>query len=188
MFRRILFAGAVLLSASVSFAQMGQQRQDDLGIMSSPQSGQQPVRMNAPIQQVSPLQTAPVQSPTITNNPDYPRQPIFVPSPLLRAAPGTMTVPGKPRAGAATARQQRALQAPGQAPTEQRGRGAFTAPGVTQDRSVERNEFQQLIWSSTGHVLPLFGQNLFDSPVTFAPVENIPVTPRLRRSGRATKS
>jgi polysaccharide export outer membrane protein len=171
MFRYILFAGASLLSASASFAQMGQQRQDDIGIMSTPQSGQQSQSgMNAPIQQVNPLQTAPVMSPTITNNPDYPRQPIFVPSPFYSPLPGQ--IPGQ----AQQPGQQRALQAPGQAPTEQRGRGAYTASGVTQDRSLERNEFQQLIWSSTGYVLPLFGQNLFDSPSTFAPVENIPVT------------
>jgi polysaccharide biosynthesis/export protein len=173
MVSRILFAGAVLLSASFSFAQMGQQRQDDLGIMSAPQqSGQQP-GMNAPIQGVSPLQSTPVQSPTITNNPDYPRQPIFVPSPYFAPLPGQVPGQAQPQQPG----QARSLQAPGQAPTEQRGRGAFTAPGVTQDRSVERNEFQQLIWSSTGHVLPLFGLNLFDAPSTFAPVENIPVTP-----------
>src|SRR5688572_8724857 len=146
MVRRILFAGAVLLSATVSFAQMGgQQRQDDLGIMST-QGGQQGQSgMNAPIQQVNPLQTAPVYSPTITNNPDYPRQPIFIPTPFS-------PFPGQQSPGQAQqlSPQQRALQAPGQAPTEQRGRGAFTAPGVTQDRSIERSEFQQLIWSSTG--------------------------------------
>jgi polysaccharide biosynthesis/export protein len=175
MVRQILLAGAVLLSASGSYGQMGQQqRQDDLGIMSSPQSGQSQSGMNAPIQSVSPLQSAPVQSPTITNNPDYPRQPIFVPSPYFAPMPGQF--PGQVPGQAQQPGQPRALQAPGQAPTEQRGRGAFTAPGVTQDRSIERNEFQQLIWSSTGHVLPLFGQNLFDSPSTFAPVENIPVT------------
>jgi polysaccharide biosynthesis/export protein len=175
MVRQILLAGAVLLSASASFAQMGQQRQDDLGIMSSPQQSGQQSGMNAPIQSVSPLQSAPVQSPTITNNPDYPRQPIFVPSPYFSPLPGQFPaqVPGQ----AQQPGQARSLQAPSQAPSEQRGRGAFTAPGVTQDRSIERNEFQQLIWSSTGHVLPLFGLNLFDAPSTFAPVENIPVTP-----------
>jgi hypothetical protein len=49
-------AGAVLLSTSASFAQMGQQQQPAgrHGIMSAPQSGQQS-GMNAPIQQVNPL-------------------------------------------------------------------------------------------------------------------------------------
>jgi len=43
---------------------------------------------------------------------------------------------------------------------------------------LERNEFQDFIAQSTGRVLPLFGFNLFTgAPSTFAPVDNIPVTP-----------
>ena len=39
-------------------------------------------------------------------------------------------------------------------------------------------DFQQLILSTTGQQLPIFGENLFRGvPSTFAPVENIPVTP-----------
>jgi polysaccharide export outer membrane protein len=39
-------------------------------------------------------------------------------------------------------------------------------------------EFQQVIAGSTGRVLPIFGADLFNStPSTFAPVDNIPVTP-----------
>jgi polysaccharide export outer membrane protein len=39
-------------------------------------------------------------------------------------------------------------------------------------------EFQQVIAASTGRVLPIFGADLFNStPSTFAPVDNIPVTP-----------
>ena len=42
----------------------------------------------------------------------------------------------------------------------------------------ETNEFQEFIAASLGRRLPLFGHNLFrDAPSTFAPVENIPVTP-----------
>jgi protein involved in polysaccharide export with SLBB domain len=42
----------------------------------------------------------------------------------------------------------------------------------------ERNEFQEFLFASTGRILPIFGRNLFeDVPSTFAPVENIPVTP-----------
>ncbi len=42
----------------------------------------------------------------------------------------------------------------------------------------ERNEFQQFVMQSTGRDLPIFGANLFRNvPSTFAPVENIPVTP-----------
>jgi protein involved in polysaccharide export with SLBB domain len=42
----------------------------------------------------------------------------------------------------------------------------------------ERNEFQKFVMQSTGRDLPIFGQNLFRAvPSTFAPVDNIPVTP-----------
>ena len=42
----------------------------------------------------------------------------------------------------------------------------------------ERSEFQDFLIASTGRVLPIFGRNLFDDvPSTFAPVENVPVTP-----------
>src|SRR4029079_12398008 len=42
----------------------------------------------------------------------------------------------------------------------------------------EKTEFQEFITASTGRALPIFGQSLFrDVPSTFAPVENIPVTP-----------
>jgi len=41
----------------------------------------------------------------------------------------------------------------------------------------EPNEFQKLVASSLGRMLPLFGQDLFrDVPAGFAPVENIPAT------------
>jgi polysaccharide biosynthesis/export protein len=157
MFRRLLLAGAMTLFATTSLAQMGgQQRQDDIGIMSTQQSGQQS-SMNAQIQQVNPLQSSPVQSPTITNNPDFPRQPIFGPG-MSSPFPGQSQTPGQ-------------LQTPGQR----------AVPGLTEQRArapgSDRNEFQQLISTSTGQSLPLFGQNLFDAPSTFAPVDNIPVTP-----------
>ena len=39
-------------------------------------------------------------------------------------------------------------------------------------------EFQQIVAESTGRMLPIFGANLFNTtPSTFAPVDNIPVTP-----------
>ncbi len=42
----------------------------------------------------------------------------------------------------------------------------------------QRNEFQEFAAQSIGRYLPLFGYNLFAGvPSTFAPVENIPVTP-----------
>jgi len=40
------------------------------------------------------------------------------------------------------------------------------------------SEFQQVVAGSTGRVLPIFGASLFNlTPSTFAPVDNIPVTP-----------
>ncbi len=44
--------------------------------------------------------------------------------------------------------------------------------------TVERNEFQQFVKESLGTELPLYGYDLFrNAPSTFAPVEDIPVTP-----------
>ena len=41
-----------------------------------------------------------------------------------------------------------------------------------------RNEFQELVATSLGYGLPLFGSDLFSGvPSTFAPVDRIPVTP-----------
>jgi polysaccharide biosynthesis/export protein len=177
-FTQAFVLGALLLVAPIAFSQGGQQqRQDDLGIMSAP-SAQTGAPGNVPIQGTQPLPIPQVQSPTITNNPDYPRQPIFVPSPYFPQVPGQFPqmAPGQApqQAGPGQARQQM----PRQSTTEQRGRGVFTAPGVTQDLAqFERNEFQDFIWASTGQVLPVFGHNLFEAPTTFAPVENVPVTP-----------
>lgn len=40
------------------------------------------------------------------------------------------------------------------------------------------NQFQKFVAQSVGHILPMYGYNLFDqAPDTFAPVEDIPVTP-----------
>src|SRR5205807_5975475 len=157
MMRRVLCAGLVLLgSATAAFAQLGQQQQEDLGIMSAPPTGTAGV---TGAQQTAPLQIPPTQSPVITNNPTYPTQPLGVPSPY-----SPYQLPGQ-------LQQQQGVAAPGQArpqtpapapaqprqsATEQRGRGAFTAPGVTRELTGERSEFQDFIWASTGQVLPLF--------------------------------
>ena len=148
----VLSGIASALAWGAAFAQFDpqSQQQNELG-MASP-----------PLQQAAPLPTLPVQPPTITNNPDYLRQPALTPQQLqqlrqLQAVPQ----PARPRSSA----------------TEQRGRGAFTAPGETREIAGEHNQFQDFIWSSTGQVLPIFGQNLFQAPSTFAPVDNVPVTP-----------
>src|SRR5258708_13198135 len=191
---RFLLAGFVLAASatSVSGQYNQQQRQDDLGIMSTPQSGQQsPSTTSGPVQQVSPLQTTPVHAPTITNNPDYPRNPIFVPTPYhpYQQYPGQFPqgqFPGQqfpqgqfPQQQGGQLRQQQGgqTQQPLQPGSEQRGRGTFTAPGVTRHLSIQRQQFQEFICASPGHVLPLYGYNLFEAPTTFAPVDNVPVTP-----------
>ena len=52
-------------------------------------------------------------------------------------------------------------------------------PNRTQAESpVELSEFQRLVASSVGKVLPIYGANLFrNAPSTFAPVTHVPVTP-----------
>ena len=65
--------------------------------------------------------------------------------------------------------------------------GIATQPGITPRPQVpafvpaeaaQRSEFQDFIAQSVGRYLPIFGQNLFAGvPSTFAPVENVPVTP-----------
>src|SRR5216683_6245278 len=50
--------------------------------------------------------------------------------------------------------------------------------GDLQAEQRERNEFQQFVMQSIGRDLPMFGANLFRTvPSTFAPVDNVPVTP-----------
>lgn len=49
---------------------------------------------------------------------------------------------------------------------------------VTAQTPVEPSEFQEFVAASIGKKLPMYGYDLFnDVPDTFAPVENIPVTP-----------
>ena len=62
-----------------------------------------------------------------------------------------------------------------------------TAPGQLRSQSglsplslypTRLSEFQKIVIESTGRRLPIFGANLFNQPPsTFAPVDNIPVTP-----------
>lgn len=151
---------ATALACSAAFAQFQPQQQNPQGDLGS-----------MPLQPVAPLATTPVQPPTITNNPEYLRQPMAVP-----ARAGSLTPAQQQQLQQLQSRQRQPAQ-PRQSATEQRGLGTFTPPGVTREVSGERNEFQDFIWSSTGQVLPIFGQNLFEAPSTFAPVENIPVTP-----------
>ncbi len=53
-----------------------------------------------------------------------------------------------------------------------------TRPYSTGPTPAALTEFQQIVAETTGRVLPIFGASLFNTPPsTFAPVDNIPVTP-----------
>src|SRR3954471_5704497 len=95
------------------------------------------------------IQLPSVQTPTITNQ-SGPQAPQQVTPEQLRQL------------------QQQTPQREGAAPRE----------ALASTEAAERNEFQDFIFASTGQRLPLYGYNLFQgAPSTFAPVENIPVTP-----------
>ncbi len=58
--------------------------------------------------------------------------------------------------------------------SDQAANQSLNRTGITEPLS----EFQQLVANSTGRTLPIYGANLFgDVPSTFAPVDDIPVTP-----------
>jgi polysaccharide biosynthesis/export protein len=98
--------------------------------------------------------------------------------PAAPSTPATVTLP--PVTTPTITNQQAPIGAPGIArpaprpqvpePT-QRQESTATEP-------AESNEFQEFVAATVGRQLPLFGYNLFrGAPSTFAPVENIPVTP-----------
>jgi polysaccharide export outer membrane protein len=50
--------------------------------------------------------------------------------------------------------------------------------GKTSSQPLQQSEFQSFVATSAGRVLPLYGYDLFsDVPDTFAPLDNVPVTP-----------
>ncbi|HEX6268550.1 MAG TPA: SLBB domain-containing protein, partial [Burkholderiales bacterium] len=104
------------------------------------------------------LQLPQVQTPTITNAP----------------APAQPTRPAPSQFGSAPSPYPPAPQAtPQPRPAGTEPLAAAPAP-----EAQESNDFQQFIEQSVGQRLPLYGYNLFHrAPSTFAPVENIPVTP-----------
>ena len=57
------------------------------------------------------------------------------------------------------------------------GEPSAVRPAAPAFAPPEPNEFQKLVATSLGRMLPMFGQDLFrDGPAVFAPVENIPAT------------
>jgi len=99
-------------------------------------------------------------------------------APGSQGTPIPMQVPTIPVITNLPAPTAPAGQRPGQAPALLVPAQPFAAPPAAEQRPEEKNEFQDFIAASTGRPLPIFGQSLFrDVPSTFAPVENIPVTP-----------
>jgi len=101
---------------------------------------------------------------------------------LPTQTPAATTVITNRPATPAVVTQRGAAPLPGaqEAPGVATQRGAAPLPGTREaaaDRG-DRNEFQRFVMESTGRDLPIFGANLFRAvPSTFAPVENVPVTP-----------
>jgi protein involved in polysaccharide export with SLBB domain len=106
------------------------------------------------------MRQQPAQGLTITNPSPAPTRPPAVATPPARATPDR-------KAAQPTA----AAQEPPARPAETQDHKALPEP-------TERNEFQQFIADSLGEKLPLYGYSFFQSPPsTFAPVDNVPVTP-----------
>jgi hypothetical protein len=101
-------------------------------------------------QQPPAIQLPQVQTPTITNN--------------LPSLPSTLPPSTQPP----------------RVPLVQPASPATPTPAPAPDAAAaaETNDFQDFIAHSVGQKLPLYGYNLFQrAPSTFAPEENIPVTP-----------
>ena len=99
--------------------------------------------------------------------------PAAAPAPAPATLPSiqTPTITNAPAPGQA---------APAQAPSQAQQTPAPQArPSDTPlDNTADRNDFQEFIAQSIGQRLPLYGYNLFQrAPSTFAPLENVPVTP-----------
>jgi protein involved in polysaccharide export with SLBB domain len=55
--------------------------------------------------------------------------------------------------------------------------GKRIPPTLSATKPAELTDFQRLVESSLGKVLPVYGENLFDNvPTTFAPIDRVPVT------------
>lgn len=108
-----------------------------------------------------------------------PQQPFGAISPQ-QPTPGVSDITNRP----ATAGQQPAPSTPGSNADalrrfqEMQLRQLNEQLNELQAGPVQRNDFQDFVLQATGRNLPIFGANLFKNiPSTFAPVDNIPVTP-----------
>jgi protein involved in polysaccharide export with SLBB domain len=100
---------------------------------------------------------------------------------------GQAISPATGTSSSSQAAPQSPVAAPPQTPVvlpDERATTQTTAPKSPQStapspaaKNVELTDFQQLVVSSLGYVLPIYGASLFENvPSTFAPVDNIPVT------------
>lgn len=116
----------------------------------------------APSWQAAPAQSG--QGATLDTAPIF-SQPIAPPS---RISPAQEPTPAPVHRGATLSPQEQT------APKT----GALEAHTPQLEETNERNEFQEFVAQSVGHMLPIFGHNLFvGAPSTFAPVDRVPVTP-----------
>lgn len=112
-----------------------------------------------------------------------------VPSQSASSSVITNSVPGQPASSSVITNRLRgdgAQPGPiGKAGPNERPGGELGAGGTSErlQRSLtvespkDRIEFQDFVFQATGKDLPIFGAELFrDSPSTFAPLENVPVT------------
>ena len=102
-------------------------------------------------------------------------------TPTITNAPAPAVPPSAPTPAGAVSRPS-ATEAPAAPAKPAAEAGAEPKPAATAaaapPEAVESNEFQDFVAQSTGRRMPLFGYDLFrGAPTTFAPVENIPVTP-----------
>src|SRR6195256_1264603 len=140
----------------------------------------------AQVESTQPTTNAPNAAPAITQEQQ------FQPFPSLQDVRSPLTtIMNRQRPAAATGAQAGATEGAG--PLAPGARPVFSGTDLQQRiqefqfqqlqedleaQQRERNEFQLFVTQSTGRDLPIFGANLFRNvPSTFAPVDNVPVTP-----------
>src|SRR5271169_4326240 len=104
-------------------------------------------------------------------------------TPANTATPQTPASTAMPVGGQAPAGGQTATPSPtvvtDDTHTLPTANAAKTVPGTSAGppKPVDLTDFQQMVLSSLGKVLPIYGLSLFDNvPTTFAPVDRVPVT------------
>ena len=167
MRRALLFALA--LAASAAHAQFANTTTTN-GSQTNPSSS----AAGSSSPQMPQITVQPVQTPMITNNPNVAGavQPGGT-QPSVTLPAGTSLTPAQVQLYQQIQQQQQGPQLLQLVPPAQ----LSGTPPPSEPLAVEPNDFQELIRASTGQLLPLYGYDLFRAPSTFAPVDNVPVTP-----------